>query len=66
MTESLLSEMEKGNEVILKMTPNYYPVWNYSKFETYPTAYQKKSIVESQNYIISILPVQGRILGIVL
>jgi len=41
MTESLLSEMEKGNEVILKMTPNYYSVWNYSKFETYPTAYQK-------------------------
>ena len=41
MAESLLSEMEKGDEVILKMTPSYYPVWNYSKFETYPTAYQK-------------------------
>lgn len=27
----LLDEIEKGNEVILEITPNYYSTWDYSK-----------------------------------
>jgi hypothetical protein len=27
----LLGEIEKGNEVVLKITPKYYSTWDYGK-----------------------------------
>jgi len=66
MAESLLSEMEKGKWGNLENDAKLLFSMELQQVQNLSSGVSKKSKVESQNYIISIRPIQGRILGIVL